>query len=149
MTENSATMQRGKPFQKGMSGNPHGKPKGTRHKATRAVEALLDGEAEALTRKAIEKALGGDSIALRLCLDRLCPPRKSRPIRFDLPPSDGAFDASKFFDMVMRSVADGEVTPDEAGEVAKLIETQARMREMSEFEQRLKTVEERINARKP
>jgi hypothetical protein len=142
-------MQRGKPFQKGMSGNPAGKPKGARHKATRAVEALLDGEAEALTRKAIEKALGGDTVALRLCLDRLCPPRKSRPIDLDLPPSDDAFDASKFFDMVMRGVADGEVTPDEAGEVAKLIEAQARIREMSEFEQRLKSVEERINARKP
>ena len=147
--ENSPKKQRGKPFQKGMSGNPAGKPKGARHKATRAVEALLDGEAEALTRKAIEKALGGDTIALRLCLDRLCPPRKSRPIKFDLPPSDGAFDASKFFNMVMRSVADGEVTPDEAGEVAKLIEAQARIREMSEFEQRLKSVEKRINAAKP
>jgi Family of unknown function (DUF5681) len=44
------------PFEPGQSGNPAGKPKGTRNKTTLAVEALLDGEAETLTRKAIELA---------------------------------------------------------------------------------------------
>ncbi len=39
---------------------------GARHKATVAAEALLDGEAEALTRKAVEMALAGDGTALRL-----------------------------------------------------------------------------------
>ena len=45
---------RGRPFE---PGNP-GKPKGTRHRTTLAVEALLEGEAEQLTRKAIDLALG-------------------------------------------------------------------------------------------
>src|SRR5215208_4970074 len=65
-------------------GNP-GKPKGARHKVTLAIEALLDGEAEALTRKAIELAKAGDLVALRLCLDRICPPRKDWPVSFALP----------------------------------------------------------------
>jgi hypothetical protein len=52
---------------------------------TLAMEALLDGESEALTRKAIELALGGDITALRLCLDRVLPPRKDRPINFEMP----------------------------------------------------------------
>jgi hypothetical protein len=68
--ENTAGNQRGRPFKKGRSGNPAGKPKGARHRATVAAEALLDGEAEGLTRKAIEMALAGDGTALRLCLDR-------------------------------------------------------------------------------
>src|SRR5262245_2183572 len=74
------------PFQSGQSGNPAGKPKGTRNRTTLAVEALLDGEAETLTRKAIELAKAGDLAALRVCLDRIAPPRKDRPVLFELPP---------------------------------------------------------------
>jgi hypothetical protein len=70
------------PFEPGKSGNPAGKLKGTRNKTTLAVEALLDGEAETITRKAIELAKDGDLAALRLCLDRIAPPRKDRPVLF-------------------------------------------------------------------
>src|SRR6267378_2403412 len=48
------TGKRGKPFAPGQSGNPAGRPVGSRNKATLAIDALLDGEGEALTRKAIE-----------------------------------------------------------------------------------------------
>jgi hypothetical protein len=65
---------------KGQSGNPSGRPPGARHKATVAAEALLDGEAEGLTRKALEMALDGDTVALRLCLERILPPRRERPV---------------------------------------------------------------------
>ncbi len=66
------------------TGNP-GKPKGARHRATQAALALPEGEAEALTRKAVEAALAGDVSALRLCLDRIAPPRKDAPVSFTLP----------------------------------------------------------------
>jgi hypothetical protein len=62
----------------GAVNNPAGRPKGARHRSTLAAEALLDGEAEALTRKAIEKAKEGDSVALRLCLERILPARTRR-----------------------------------------------------------------------
>ena len=58
-------------FQPGKSGNPKGRPHGSRNKATLAVEALLDGQAEALTQVAIQSALEGDLLALRLCLQNL------------------------------------------------------------------------------
>ncbi|MEM1152189.1 MAG: DUF5681 domain-containing protein [Pseudomonadota bacterium] len=83
MTENAPRKQSGnKPwqFKKGQSGNPAGKPKGTRHRATRAVEALMEGEADAITRKAIDAALAGDMTAIKLCLDRIAPPRKGAPV---------------------------------------------------------------------
>lgn len=73
-------------FRPGQSGNPAGKAKGTRNRTTQAIEALLDGKAEALTRRVIELAQDGDTVALRMCLDRLVPPRKDRPITLALPP---------------------------------------------------------------
>ena len=79
LAENSAKKQRGRPFPKGTSGNPAGKPCGARHRTTRAAELLLDGEARALTRKCIELAKEGDRSALRLCLERIIPPRRDRP----------------------------------------------------------------------
>ena len=102
---------RGKPFQ---LGNP-GKPKGARSRVTRAMEELLEGQHEALTQKAIEKALDGDTVALRLCLDRLAPPRKDAPITIDLPPVTSAADAVAASAAVLASVAAGDCTPDEGG----------------------------------
>ena len=83
--DNTAEKQRGRPFEKGMSGNPTGRPSGSRNATTLALEALLDGQANALTQKAIDLALTGDMAALRLCLDRILPPRKDRPVSFTLP----------------------------------------------------------------
>ena len=49
MVETTAGQQRGRPFPKGQSGNPSGRPVGARNKTSLAVEALFDGEAEGLT----------------------------------------------------------------------------------------------------
>lgn len=124
--ENSVRQQRGRPFRPGQSGNPAGRPKGTRNRATLAVEALLEGEAKALTRKAIELALGGDTTALRLCLERLMPPRKDRPVSLALPAVATADDAGKAIGAVLAAAADGKITPSEAGVLMGLIETQLR-----------------------
>jgi hypothetical protein len=105
LAENTDQIQRGKPFEKGQSGNPAGKPRGARHKATLAAEALLDGEVERLTRKAIERALEGDGVALRLCLERLIPPRRDRPIRLDLPPIPDAAGVAAAQQAVVQAVA--------------------------------------------
>jgi hypothetical protein len=75
-------------FSKGTSGNPSGRPLGSRNHATVLMESLLEGKAEELLQKAVEMALAGDTTALRLCMDRLMPPRKDRPIKLSLPPID-------------------------------------------------------------
>ncbi len=74
-------------------GNP-GRPQGARHKVTLAVEELLHGEADGLTRKAIDLALSGDTTALRLCLERIAPPRKDAPVSIDLPAMTNAAEAA-------------------------------------------------------
>src|ERR1043166_9359171 len=87
--------QRGRPFQKGCSGNPQGRPLGARNAATVIAEQLLDGEAEAITRKVIELAKQGDLTAVRLCLERIVPPRRDRPVHFTLPAISSADGAPK------------------------------------------------------
>src|SRR6202163_4642615 len=129
------------PFQKGQSRNPSGRPPGARNKATIIAEALLQGEAEALTRSAIEKAKAGDMTALRMCLDRLAPPSKHRTIEFELPPLASAADAASALAAITAAVAAGELTPQEAGELFKLVDGFERMLEATIFEQRVARLE--------
>lgn len=136
----------GRPFGEGQSGNPAGRPKGARNRTTLAVEALLDGEAEALTRKAIELAKDGDGPALRLCLDRLCPPRKDRPVTFDLPPIETAADVAKATAAIVRAVAAGDLSPSEAQDVAGVLELHRRAVETHDITRRLTEIEARIGA---
>jgi len=70
--ENTAGKQRGRPFEPGRSGKPNGRPKGSRNKTTLVLEALLDGQSEAIIRKLLEKATDGDTIALRLLSIAYC-----------------------------------------------------------------------------
>ena len=121
-------------------GNP-GKPKGTRHKATRAALAMLDGEAEALTRQAVTMALGGDTTALRLCLERIAPPRKDAPVQFDIPPMQSAADAATAAGAVLDAVAGGELTPTEGAHIMALVEGYRRTLETSELEARVIALE--------
>jgi hypothetical protein len=102
-------------------GNP-GRPKGARHKTSLAIEELLDGEAEALTRKAIELAKEGDMAALRLCLDRIAPARKDAPVHFDLPAITSAREAAEAASAVLLAVSEGEITPMEGATVMALLE---------------------------
>jgi hypothetical protein len=134
--------QVGIPFKPGHSGNPKGRPKGVRNKTTLAVEALLDGEAEAITRKAIEKAKDGDMGAIRLCLDRLVPPVKDRPVTLEMPQVESAQDAARAAGAVLQAVADGELTPSEAAEVSKIVRTYVAALEASELEQWITKLEE-------
>ena len=120
-----------------------GKPRGARHKATVATLALLDGEADRLTRKAVEMALEGDVTALRLCLERIAPPRRDAPVTFALPPMISASDAAKAAGAVLGSVADGEITPIEGAHVMGLVDAYRRTLEATEFEARLVALEGR------
>lgn len=128
-------------FQPGQSGNPAGRPKGARNKTTLAVEALLDGEAEAISRKAIAMAKDGDMTAIRLCMDRIVPPRKDRPIPFPMPKMETAADAVKASAAVIAAVAEGELTPSEAAELTTMVEAFARTIEVADLETRLIALE--------
>jgi Family of unknown function (DUF5681) len=143
LAENTGKKQRGRPFKAGRSGNPEGRPRGSRNKVTIAVEALLDGEAKAIVRKAVEKALEGDIAALRLCLERLLPPRRDRPVVFDI---EGVSDALNASSAVLTACAAGTLSPGEAVEIMGLISSHVRVLEMTEIEASLTALEK---ARQP
>ena len=105
------------------------------------MEALLDGEAEEITKKAIEMAKEGDPTAMRLVLDRLLPPRRDRPVNFALPKLETPADAVKATAAIADAVASGDVTPMEAGEMAKLVEGFTRAFEIHDIDKRLALLE--------
>jgi hypothetical protein len=126
-----------------------GRPKGARNRATQAVLALLEGEGEALTRKAIEMALAGDGVALRLCLDRIAPPRKDSPVTFPLHRMATAHDAAQAAGAVLEAVADGELTPVEGAQVMGLVDIYRRTLEVTELEARIAALEGGSKATSP
>jgi hypothetical protein len=127
----SASKQRGRPFQKGQSGNPAGRPVGSRNKVTLLCQRLLDEQAEKIVAKIIHAAVvEGDVGALKLCLERLVPPVKGRPLSFPLPQTqDGVIDVPGAVESLLREVANGLMTADEAGGVAKILDTVIRARQ--------------------
>jgi hypothetical protein len=104
---------------------------------------LLDGQAEALTQKAIELALGGDMMALRMCLDRILPARKDRPVSIEMPTINTAEDAKSASAALLAAVAAGSLTPSEAAEIGKLVDGYVRAVETTEVLKRLEKLEKR------
>jgi hypothetical protein len=135
-------------FQKGQSGNPAGRPRGSRNRVTRLMETLLQGEAETLTRVAIGRAMAGDPVALKLCLQRMMAPMRGRPIEIDLPAGDGTIATiGKRLEAAVRAVACGEITPDEAESLARVLQEQRHQIETEDIDRRLLKLEETARRR--
>jgi len=133
---------RGRPFQEG---NP-GRPKGARNKRTIALEAILEGEADAIVKKTAEMARDGDHVALRLCFDRILGTRRDRTVTLDLPPIETISDCRTALAATVAAVADGAITPGEASEISELISTTIKVLETAQFEERLTALEEAFAA---
>ena len=119
-----------------------GRPKGARNRKTLEIESLLEGQAEALTQTAISKALDGDSMALRLCMERIAPAPKDNSVAFALPQMNNALDASKAAGSILIAVSEGNLTPIEATRVMGLIDSYRRILELTDIENRLKVLED-------
>jgi hypothetical protein len=128
------------------AGNP-GKPKGTRHRATLIAEALIDGSGELLVKKCVEMALGGDAAAMRLVMERLCPPRRERTVSLAMPKINVASDLIGAAAALTDAVVGGEVTPGEAASLSALVATTAKAVETFELAERLAKLEEQMAAK--
>lgn len=131
-------------FKPGQSGNPAGRPAGARSKAMLALDALADGEANAITKAMIEAAKKGDTTAGRMLLERIWPVRKGRGITFDLPEVTKADELPAAIAAVTRQVAGGDISPDEGAAVVSLLEAHRKAIETSELAARVAALEERM-----
>jgi hypothetical protein len=113
-------------FLPGQSGNPAGKKPGTRNRATALRAALADGEEKAAARIVIDKALSGDAVAARFIVGRLMPRPRSRTIELDLPAGAGAADILAASNATIAAMAAGEITPDEALTVTRVLDGRLR-----------------------
>src|SRR6266852_188880 len=128
-------------FQKGQSGNPAGRPRGSRNMASIRMQEMLEQKAEQLVEKVVELAIAGNIGALRLCLDRLVPTRTNEPLVCEMPRLEKAADAVGAIAGLASAAAAGDVTADEAAKLAKVISLYVNTLEVHNFEDRLAQLE--------
>jgi hypothetical protein len=145
MTEIAGEKQTSGRFQPGQSGNPAGKPKGTRARATILAEKLMLADEEAIVESVIQAAKGGDMTAARLVLERIAPIRKGRPITLALPITNTAADIGEAMSAVVAQMAAGEVTPEEATTVVGILDAKRKAIELTEIEARIEALEAKTN----
>jgi hypothetical protein len=124
-------------FKTGQSGNPSGRPPGSRNKTTLACEQLLDGKALQLTAKLAEMALEGNIQAIRMYLDRTVPPRRERCVHFELRPITGPEDLALQFQDLTAAVTQGEITPSDGEALSNILMNQAKTLQLVEIARRL------------
>lgn len=144
MPENTGGIQASGRFKRGESGNPKGKPKGARHKASLMAEMLIEAESEEICRQVINQAKEGNIQAAKIILDRLLPPKKDRPIHFKLPMIHNAADALKASRLICNAVGSGELTPTEGESLSKIVEIHVKNIELFDFGIRLEAIEQHI-----
>jgi uncharacterized protein DUF5681 len=128
-------------LKKGASGNPTGRPPGSRNQATLAFEQQLLEAGPGLMNKTIELAKAGNVQALRFCLDRFYPVRRDSPVDLALPPIQNAQDMAAAFTKITEAVATSQMTPAEGESLAQILTLQGEALLASNFEKRLEALE--------
>ena len=115
---------RGRPFERGNHFS-RGRPRGSRNKSTQALQKMLGAYAEPVIAKCISAALEGDRSAMRLCMERILPPIKYSPVQLRLPRVKNAVGVGSAMERLVQGVANGEIPPEQAEMMAKVLEIRA------------------------
>jgi len=142
IAEYTAKKQRGRPFVKGRSGNPFGRPKGAKNKATLAAQALIDADAGELTSRYLEIAKSGDPQALRWLLERVIPPKRANTFCVDLPKVETIEDLPGLYFAIVEAIRSGEHSREEIDVLLKAAGNIQRGLQVPDTEGRLKKLEE-------
>jgi hypothetical protein len=133
---------RGRPFPPGNKLG-QGRPRGSRNKATLALQDMLGQHAEALVKKCVVMAMQGDTTAMRLCIERLLAPRKQSPVKFKLPPVTTMAELAQAQISMLETLSRGQLTPAEAETIGSLFENRRRMMETEDLAARVQALEQR------
>ena len=128
-------------FTKGASGNPAGRPKGIkdkRHRFSEAIESMIPQVLDSV----FQKAIAGDMTAARMLLDRTLPNKRPEQERVEIShtgnfPSDAQ--------NVLRSVLDGEVSPDVGASLLNAITGVLKAIEVEDLAKRIEALESKKN----
>jgi hypothetical protein len=127
-------------FQKGNTFG-RGRPQGSRNKTTIALQKILDGHGESITKKCALLALQGNPMALRLCMERLIPPRKEHPVKLKLARVTTAAETSEAVSDVLQAVVEGQLLPSEAETITTILDVKRRAIETHEHDKRIDVIE--------
>jgi hypothetical protein len=116
-------------FQPGQSGNPAGRPPGSRNRKTLEVEAILAERAEATAKSILDRADAGNPAAMRLCMERIAPVGANRPVAIDLPQVNTPDDVAAAARAVMAALCQGAISAREAINLLTVVERAARLAE--------------------
>ena len=141
MSETTRTENLRPGWKPGRSGNPAGRPKGSRNRVTLVALAAMEEGADAIARKVVDLAKEGDISAARLVLERLVPPAKERPIFLSLPDTGSADGIAEAQQAILQAVAAGDLLPGEAATLASIVEARRKAVETLELEQRITALE--------
>lgn len=144
MPEPTGLKQASTRFQPGQSGNPLGRPTGTRHAALLALDAIGADGAKDIMHAVVGAAQSGDMRAADILLRRLWPERRGRPVLFDIPPIETASDIAAALGAVTNAVAAGDASPEEGAAMASILEAQRRAVETADLERRLTALEQGV-----
>ena len=129
----------------GQSGNPKGSKTGSRNKASLATENLFLDEGDRLTRKCIEMALDGNIPALRLSIERICPVRRTAPIKIDgMPKVDNIDDMGKLTGFLLHAISDGKLSPIDGEILSRVADRHGKALEINQIEKRLEDLEKKL-----
>lgn len=142
MPENTGKIQASTKFKRGRSGNPSGRPKGSKNKSTLLAEKIIENDLEAVCKKAVSEAKKGNIQAIKIILERVLPPKKDRPINIAIPDIKTSADILESINSLTQAVANGEITPSEGEAFARILDSNTRAFEIHDIEKRLKAIEE-------
>ena len=128
-------------WKKGESGNPTGKPAGTRNKATLMIQRIMERGAQEIAEAVVGLAKEGDLSAARLVIERLVPPAKERPIALVMPDTASAEGIAQAQAAILQAVAAGEILPGEAATLSNIVEARRKALETQQLEQRITALE--------